>query len=235
MSDHILYYAPDNASLIVRLALEELGAPYETRLVDRRSREQESASYRKLNPNGLIPACVIDGEPVFETAAILLTLSERHGALMPAPGAPSRARMLKWLFFLSNTLHSDLRQAFYPSIYVGDAPDALAAHRAAAERRIARSFDILNAALEETPGIWMSGGNSPSIVDLYIALCARWAQIYPVAAPILPSVAELSAVMSMLRALEARPAIQRACAAEGIAAPFFSAPTYANPPEGSAL
>src|SRR5680860_279820 len=39
----ILHYAPDNASLIVRLALEELELPYETRLVDRSVRAQDGA------------------------------------------------------------------------------------------------------------------------------------------------------------------------------------------------
>lgn len=240
---HVLYHAPDNASLIVRMALEELDAPYETRLVDRASREQESAAYRRLNPNGLIPVCVIDGEPVFETGAILLTLSERHGALMPAPGAPGRAWLLKWLFFLSNTLHTDLRQAFYPTVYAGAAPDALQAHRAATEARVARGFQLIESALGETPGPWLAGSrgpaprqaeSGPTIADLYIAACVRWAQLYPVAAPILPDAARFTGVMALARALEARPAIRRACAADGIAAPFFSAPTYADPPEGSA-
>ena len=50
-----LHYAPDNASLIIRLALEEIGVPYETVLVDRRSRAQDTTAYRALNPAGLIP------------------------------------------------------------------------------------------------------------------------------------------------------------------------------------
>jgi len=50
-----LCYAPDNASLIVRLTLEEMGAPYRTRLIDRSKQEQRSAAYRDLNPRGLIP------------------------------------------------------------------------------------------------------------------------------------------------------------------------------------
>lgn len=50
-----LHYAPDNASLIVRLTLEQLGLEYETVLVDRSRQGQRSAAYLQMNPNGLIP------------------------------------------------------------------------------------------------------------------------------------------------------------------------------------
>ena len=50
-----LHYAPDNASLIVRLALEEAGLPYRTVLVDRAANAQRSPAYMALNPAGRIP------------------------------------------------------------------------------------------------------------------------------------------------------------------------------------
>ena len=50
-----LYYAPDNASLCVRLALLELGVPFETVLVDRAVQGQVAPEYLALNPNGVIP------------------------------------------------------------------------------------------------------------------------------------------------------------------------------------
>ena len=83
-----LHYAPDNASLVIRLALEDMGLPYETVLVDRTTREQDSAAYRALNPAGLIPVLETPQGPVFETAAILLWLADTHGQLAPAPADP---------------------------------------------------------------------------------------------------------------------------------------------------
>ncbi|MCB1329029.1 MAG: glutathione S-transferase N-terminal domain-containing protein, partial [Maritimibacter sp.] len=71
-----LHYAPDNASLIIRIALEELGLPYETRLVDRQAEAQKSPAYLALNPQGLIPVLETPEGPIFETAAILLWLGE---------------------------------------------------------------------------------------------------------------------------------------------------------------
>ena len=90
MSPYRLHYAPDNASLIVRLALEELGRPYETVLVDRRAKAQRSPAYLALNPAGRIPTLETPDGPISETGAILLWLADRHGALAPAAGDPAR-------------------------------------------------------------------------------------------------------------------------------------------------
>ena len=107
-----LHYAPDNASLIVRLALEELGLPYVTHLVDRQARAQQAPRYLRLNPNGTIPVLETPHGAMFETAAILLWLSDTTGKLAPKPQDPLRGPFLKWLFWCSNTLHTDLRSYF---------------------------------------------------------------------------------------------------------------------------
>ncbi|MEO0904761.1 MAG: glutathione S-transferase, partial [Pseudomonadota bacterium] len=109
-----LHYAPDNASLCVRLALEELGLPYETVLVDRSQMAQKADAFLALNPNGLIPVLETADGPIFETAAILLWLAEREGRLMPAVGTPAHMHAIQWIIWLSNTLHPDLRMMFYP-------------------------------------------------------------------------------------------------------------------------
>ena len=225
----ILHYAPDNASLIVRMALEELGVPYETRLVDRAARAQESEAYRALNPAGLIPCIELDGRAVFETAAILLTLAERAGALAPIPGDEARPRFLSHLFYVSNTLHAELRQLFYPEKY---ASADLPGHRARSAERLTRAFALMDAAYPEASP-WFGGGG-PTIIDLYLAATLRWVQIYPAAAPGQVDPSAFPRLMRMARALEVRSAISRACEAEGIAPPFFTAATRPDPPEGSA-
>ena len=114
-----LHYAPDNASAIVRLALEELGLPYAPVLVDRRAEAQRSAAYLKLNPAGRIPVLETPEGPISETGAILLWLADRHGdgRMAPAPDAPTRGAFLAALFFLANTLHPDLIMCFYTHRY----------------------------------------------------------------------------------------------------------------------
>ena len=71
---YALYYYPGNASLLPHMALREIGATFELRLVDRTQDAQKSPDYLRLNPNGRIPV-LIDGDLVlFETAAIVLHL-----------------------------------------------------------------------------------------------------------------------------------------------------------------
>ncbi len=233
-----LYYAPDNASLIIRIILEELGLPYDTVLVDRSKQEQLSDAYAKLNPKRLIPVCLINGKPVFETAAIALALADRHcpgqGArLAPEVADNARPQFLKWLFFLSNTLHPDLRMLFYAEKYVGHSTNAIDSIRACTRQRLYESFAILDAHYAGLGTDYLQG-DTPCIVDIYIAVCMRWAQLYPANATEHLKCAQYPVLSRLLQRLELRPAVISACQAEGITQQFFSNPDYANPPEGSA-
>ena len=91
---YVLHFAPDNASLIVRLALEEMGLSYRTALVDRAVRAQDGGTYRAVNPTGLIPALETPQGVVFETGAILLWLGEVHGRMAPRPCAIGPQRVV---------------------------------------------------------------------------------------------------------------------------------------------
>jgi glutathione S-transferase len=88
-----LHYYPGNASMAPHMLLEELGVPFELKLVDREQDAQHSPDYLKLNPNGTIPV-LVDGDLVlYETAAICLHLVDTHphAGLAPALGTPERA------------------------------------------------------------------------------------------------------------------------------------------------
>ncbi|MDF1718925.1 MAG: glutathione S-transferase family protein [Antarcticimicrobium sp.] len=221
-----LHYAPDNASLVIRLALEARELPYETVLVNRRTREQDNAAYRALNPAGLIPVLETPDGPLFETAAILLWLADRHGGLGPAPDDPGRGSFLKWLFFTSNTLHADLRMLFYPGHYAGPAhTDAL---REGLTARLPRHLALLDAAAA-LPG-WPGGALEP-----YLACLLRWMALYPddfdrcwFALSQYPALAALCA------RVEQSDAARAAARAEGLGSAPFTAPRPATPPEGTA-
>jgi len=226
---YVLHYAPDNASLVVRLALEELGAPYRTVLVDRAAREQKSDAYRALCPTGLIPVLETGDGAIFETAAILLWLSDRHGALAPAPDAPDRGVFLSWLFFLSNTLHADLIELFYPESRAMGDPEA---QRALTEARILAHLRLIEAALAERPA-WCRP-EAPGAFGCYLASMIRWLALYPAARPMKPALDAYPAMRAVLTAMESRPAARRAAAAEGLGPTFFTTPAHPRPPEGSA-
>ena len=114
---YTLYYSPGTASMVVHLALLEIGAPHELRLVDFDANAQHDPDYLKLNPRGVVPTLVIDGRPLSESAALLMVLAERHpeAKLAPAPGTPEHEAWQQWIVYLSNTLMSTYRFWFYPS------------------------------------------------------------------------------------------------------------------------
>jgi glutathione S-transferase len=227
-----LHYAPDNASLIIRLALEELHLPYTAVLVDRKAQAQRSAPYLALNPHGRIPVLETPDGAIFETGAILLWLADRHGGLCPAPDHPDRGDALKWLFFLSNTLHAELRMLFYPEIYIGPDP----AHHAALRVGLRASLAAHLARLEAVAGAghaWLNA-DTPTVLDLYLAACLRWIALYPRDRAgwwdrdAAPHLARLCA------RIEARPATRACAMAEGLGEHPFTLPDYPIPPEGSA-
>jgi glutathione S-transferase len=224
---YILHYAPDNASLIVRLALEELAMPYTTQLVDRASVGQRNPAYLALNPNGLIPVLETPDGPIFETAAILLWLADRHGGLAPAPTDPARGDCLKWLFFLSNTLHPALRRLFYPAKYVGDDPDAQEKLNLYGRDAIQEHLHILNPRFERA--------RVGLILDFYLAPMVRWLALYPAKSDrSWFCLGDFPALAHTVAELEKRPAVRAAAKAEGLGPCPFSNPLPPNPPEGSA-
>lgn len=81
--------------LRVRWAIEELGLPYEERIIGRE--DQQTPEYRMLQPFGQVPAFEEDGLVMFESGAIVMHLAERSEVLMPADPV-RRERTRSWMF-----------------------------------------------------------------------------------------------------------------------------------------
>ncbi len=99
MNDLKFYYAPMTSATRIHWALEELGVPYEKIRLDLAAGDQKKPEYLALNPNGKVPLLVAEGEPIFESLAILMYLGERFGVdkgLFPPPN-PLRAIAFKWM------------------------------------------------------------------------------------------------------------------------------------------
>lgn len=230
---YCLHYAPDNASLVVRIALLEIEQPFETRLVDRRAREQRGPAFLALNPVGVIPVLETPQGPLSETAAILLWLSERHAGLGPEPDDPGRGAFLKWLLFVSNTLHADLRLVFYPEDYVGAQAAAGQALHAGVTARL-RTHLALCEALAHQGSDWFCGP-SPSVLDIYVAVILRWCALYARHGADWFDAGQVPGLMAMAARLEDRPSVRQAALAEGLGPHPFSAPEPCRPPTGSAV
>jgi len=103
----------------VRWVLEEVGRPYEVRLVSF-SAMKESA-HRALHPFGQIPTYEEGDLALFESGAIVLHIAERHAGLLPSD-ANARARAITWMFAAINTVEPPILELVTAKFLEGDKP-----------------------------------------------------------------------------------------------------------------
>jgi len=213
-----LHYYPATAAMIPHLLLEEIGVPYERVFVDRAKDEHKGAAYLKLNPNGTLPV-LTDGDFVlYETAAIVLHLCDRHpeAGLAPPPGTPARSHFHQWLVWLTNTLQATLMVYFYPERWVREGNAAGAAEvKAKAQERVGPLLDQLDALVERNGGPWVLGA-SYGALDPYVFTLCRWTRNFGAG-----KARERTHLGPYLQRVSERPAVQRVFATEGTPAPFF--------------
>ena len=212
-----LHYYPSNASMAPHILLEEIGQPFELKLVQRDIAEHQSAAYLRLNPNGLIPV-LTDGDLVlYETAAILLHLADTHpqAGLVPPLATPERAQFYKWLIWLTNTLQPTLLAYYYPDRWVDAGNSEGAAQvKAQAQARAGGWLDQLEAQLTRHGGAWLLG-DSYSAVDAMAFMLCRWTRGFDRPARSLPQLG------AYLQRMLDRPAVQRMLITEQLQPPWI--------------
>jgi len=212
-----LYYYPSTAAMVPHIVLEEIGAPYERELVDRAQDANRRPEYLRLNPNGLLPLWR-DGDLVlYETAAIVLHLCDRHpqAQLAPPVGSDERAHFYKWLVWLTNTLQSALIIYFYPDRWVeGGEAQATAALKAMARRKVTALLQQLDDELARRGGPWFMG-EAYSALDPYVFTLCRWTRNFDTG-----RARDFAHLAPYLQRMLARPAVQRVLATEGLQPPF---------------
>jgi glutathione S-transferase len=103
----------------VRWALEEVGQPYDVRLLSFKAMKEPA--YRALHPFGQIPAYEEGDLVLFESGAIVLHIAERHAGLLP-DDANGRARAITWMFAALNTLEPPIVEREQTSYFERDKP-----------------------------------------------------------------------------------------------------------------
>ncbi|WP_426050271.1 glutathione S-transferase family protein [Brevundimonas sp. SL161] len=102
----------------VRWILNEAGWSYEVRLLD--AVDQKSAAHRAKQPFGQVPTLEEDGRPpMFESGAIVLTVAERAGVLIPTDSV-QRAQVLEWYFAALNTIEGALMNVAEAEFFLPD-------------------------------------------------------------------------------------------------------------------
>jgi glutathione S-transferase len=89
----------------VRWALEEVGQPYEVRLVTFQAMKEPA--HLALHPFGQIPTYQEGDVAIFESGAIVFHIAQHYAGLLPGDPA-ARARAITWIFAALNTIESPI-------------------------------------------------------------------------------------------------------------------------------
>ncbi|MGE5501894.1 MAG: glutathione S-transferase family protein [Ignavibacteriales bacterium] len=181
----------------VRWALEEVGQPYEVRLLS--FAQMKEPAHLALNPFGQIPTYEEGALALFETGAIVFHIAERHPGLLPEePNA--RARAVAWMFAALNTVEPPIVERSTAVLLERDQPwhaDRLPL----LDERVRVRLSQLSAALGDAE--WLDGGFSTA--DLLMITVLRRLE----GSGLLEEFPTLGAYIARG---EARPAYQRAFA-----------------------
>ncbi len=103
----------------VRWALEEVGQPYEVRLLSFRAMKEPA--HLAIHPFGQIPTYEEGDLALFETGAIVLHIAARHAGLLPGD-ASARARAIAWMFAAVNTVEPPIIEFANAKLLESDKP-----------------------------------------------------------------------------------------------------------------
>ena len=134
-----LYTAATPNGWKISIALEEMGLPYEVRVIDFSAMEQKADWYVKLNPNGRIPTLEDEGFTLFESGAILIYLAEKTGKFLPK-GVQERSRVLQWLMFQMSGIGPMMGQA---NVFFRYFPEKIQPVIERYQREVTRLFGVL--------------------------------------------------------------------------------------------
>jgi glutathione S-transferase len=195
MAKITLYHASPSRSSIVLWMLEEIGQPYDIKLVTLSKGENMKPEYLAINPMGKVPALKHGDTVITEVAAICTYLADEFSdkKLNVPVGTPRRGEYLKWLFFGPGCLE--------PAVIDRAAPRKEEARRAMlGYGDFDTTMNVIAKAVEKGP--WLMGEQFTA-ADVVIGSQIRWGMIFKM----LPERKEFSDYAARIAA---RPAAQRA-------------------------
>ena len=117
----ILYYWPGASSVAPHIALEEIGVPYERKLINLAKGEHKGDAYLKINPHGKVPALSVDGNVLRENVAILTYLAKQFPDAQLLPHSLSEeVRCLSMLAWFASAVHPTFAHIIRPERFATD-------------------------------------------------------------------------------------------------------------------
>jgi glutathione S-transferase len=116
MAQLTLYHASPSRSSVTLWMLEEIGEPYDVKMLDLGKGDQQKPDYLAINPMGKVPAIKHGDAIVSESAAICTYLADAfpRAALNVPIGDPRRGAYLKWMFFAPGVLEPAVTDRAFP-------------------------------------------------------------------------------------------------------------------------
>ena len=198
-----LYYKPGACSMASHIALNEIGASFDLDKTDTEAGKTESGGdFRKINPNGYVPALVTEGGDVItENPAVLQYLADQapEAGLAPMNGTLERTRLQEALNFVSSELH----KAFSP-FFSGTDLDLEA--RKNAEANVGRRIDHIEQCLADDRAYIL--GETFSVADAYAFVVLNWTNFVGIGLATWPK------TQAYVARVAARPAVVKAMVTE---------------------
>jgi len=195
MPDLTLYHAAPSRSSIVLWMLEELGQPYDIKIIKLSAGDNLKADYLAINPMGKVPALKHGDTVITEAAAICTYLADEFpGAKLNIPiGTPRRGVYLKWLFFGPSCIE--------PAVIDRAAPRKEEARRGMLGYG---DFDtVMNVVVQAVAkGPWLMGEQFTA-ADVIVGANIRWGMMFKMIPP-------RQEFLDYVARIAARPAAQRA-------------------------
>ncbi|HEX2538684.1 MAG TPA: glutathione S-transferase family protein, partial [Pseudolabrys sp.] len=195
MADLTLYHASPSRSSIVLWMLEELGQPYDVKLIKLSEGDNLKPGFLAINPMGKVPALAHKGTVITEAAAICTYLADEfpQAKLNVPVGTPARGVYLKWLFFGPGCVE--------PAMIDRAAP------RKEEARRGMLGYGTFDTTMDTVAGAIAKGpwlmGEQFTAADVIVGSTIRWGTMFK----LIPERPEFTAYLARMAA---RPAAQRA-------------------------
>ncbi len=145
-----LCYAKNTCSIGIHVLMEEIGAPYDLKIIDFSKGEQKTPEYKALNPKGKVAALVRDdGSVLTEYAAIAMWLAMTNPDKKLMPTDPEgMVRTIEALDFVVGTVHMlSWRMWRRPDAY-SDVPEAIEQLKERGQAAMLAALDVVDAQLE---------------------------------------------------------------------------------------
>ena len=114
---YIFYGCDSTRAALVQWMLDEGRLEYELKKIDILKGEHRAAEFLAINPSGLVPVLITpDGDALYEVAALMVYLADRHGLteLAPTVTDPRRGVFLSTVFNIAGDIQSELKRYYYP-------------------------------------------------------------------------------------------------------------------------